>query len=81
MRYTFFNQKLDNGMKGALSWFCTNLMDSFKEDITKNMSSNLAKISHPALKFTISIWSLILSYIDEAISAPSCNFPGFSMPN
>ena len=46
MRYTFFNQKFDNGMNKGLRWFGINLMVSF-QDITQNMVCNLAKISYP----------------------------------
>ena len=54
-------------MKEVLSWFGTNLMVSFK-DITQNMFCNSAK-SHTQLtmKFTISSWSLLLSYNDDTL--------------
>ena len=47
MTYTFFNQKIDNGVNDGLSWFGINLMVNF-QDITQNIFCNLAKIAHPA---------------------------------
>ena len=47
MEYTFFNQKLDNGLNEGLSWFGINLTISF-QNITQNMFCILTKISHPA---------------------------------
>ena len=45
MKYTFFYRKFDSGVNEVLGWFGINLMVSF-QDITRNMLSNLAKISH-----------------------------------
>ena len=70
MTYTFFNQKIDNGVNEGLSWFGINLMVGFQH-ITQNMFYNLAKISHPAiltLKIANSTWSSLLSYIDDMLS-------------
>ena len=47
MTYTFFNQKIDNGMNEVLSWFGINGMVSF-QDITQNIFCILSKIPHRA---------------------------------
>ena len=68
MTYTFFNQKFANCVNEVLSWFGINLMASF-QNITETCIAIWQK-SHIQLtfKFTISTWSLLLSYIDDTLS-------------
>ena len=51
---TFFNQKFDNGVNEVLRWFGINLMVSFQ-----NIRLH---------KTCFTIWSLLLSYIDDMLS-------------
>ena len=46
MTYTFFNQKLDNGVNELLSWFGINLLVRY-QNITQNIFCNLTNTSHP----------------------------------
>ena len=56
MTNPFFNQKFDSGMYAVLSWFGINLMVSFH-------------ISQFRRYLFILTWSLLLSYIDDMLSA------------
>ena len=74
MKYTFFNQKIENGVNDLLAWFGINLKVSFQDTGVYYNSKHVlqfGKKSHIqlTLKFTtcISTWSLLLSYIDDTL--------------
>ena len=70
MTCTVFNQKFDNGVNEALSYFAINPMVSFQDKRLHITCFAISLIFHIqlSLKFTISTWCFLLSDIDETIS-------------
>ena len=74
MKYTFFNQKIENGVNDLLAWFGINLKISFQGTGVYYNSKHVLQFGKKyhiqlTLKFTtcISTWSLLLSYIDDML--------------